>query len=69
MLSMTRQVELLRLSAELNQQLAGADDGFLECHRTIADSLLRDRIIHGLRVAQDNVERQLQREMIRLAGN
>ena len=66
---MTKQAELVGLLAELDQQLAAAEDGFFECHRTIAAPPLRDRIIHGLRVAQKNVERQLKREMVRLAGN
>ena len=58
---MSDQPRLLRLLAELDQQLAEAEDSFAEAPLTISESTLRTEIVDGLRAALANVEWQLRK--------
>jgi hypothetical protein len=58
---MYQQSTLLRLIAELDQQLAEAEDGLAEEFLTESETTLRAEIVDGLRAALADVELQLER--------
>lgn len=55
-------VELVRLLAELDQQLAAAEECLATVAGGIADMDDREEIVEGLRAAIENVEMQLDRD-------
>ena len=66
---MTNRPKLIRLLAELDQQLAEAEGSYADVPLTISEATLRTEIVDGLRAALANVDWRLTRAHVNMIDN